>query len=263
LRRQPFESLLITNLGRACQRVVRNIEEYSPTQVIYFRQDDTGWNEKNDDYKKALDNFRLLATVQRYEKQERIRAVRLTSITDYAALFDGLADLIEENEQKFPIIYLDCTGLPKLASAAALQLAAMYNNVWPIYNRNSVTAKYDKERDTEYSGDRGYGPELLPFVRIDVEWKHNPQSNRYRVLTAGFSLAEKHRWDVKFNKADLLKAIQESGKEISGIALGKALGQLLDSGLILADLMNPESFSLTLPGYVLARRILGKHTPGI
>jgi len=256
-----IRSLMITNLGRACGRVRYNIEYYSPTTIIYFHQEDPGWNETNEAYKNALNKFNLHPKIQEYHQKGKLIPEEVSSITKYIDFFDKLADLVEKNKDKYEIIYLDCTGLPKLATVVALHLSGMYKNVYPIYNQNKVTIRYEIKRDSEYSSDEGKGPEPLPFTRIDTSWISKPESSDCQLLRAVCSMVEQsdEPLDVRFSRNDLKDELSKLDMPLTPIKLGKALKKMLDSGLIMEDLTVPRRFKLTMPGYALARRILKEH----
>lgn len=109
---------MITNLGRACGRVRRNIEHYSPTAIIYFHQKDPGWNETNEAYRKALSKFNTHPKIQEYSQKRRLIPEEVSSITDYIDFFDKLADLVEKTRTSMRLYILTalvCPNLPQLS----------------------------------------------------------------------------------------------------------------------------------------------------
>ena len=262
-----YRTLMITNWGRACQRVLRNIDEYRPTEIIVFvQEEDPLWSEKNEEYRLALSDIKSTPIMEKYIKAGRLIEEAVPSITAYTRFFAVLAEIIAENKDNFDIIYIDCTGLPKLSTIVASHLAGMYDYVFPIYNRSTITAGFKKERDAEYSRDRGQGPEPLPFTKINVKWINEPESSNYQVLKAAYFLAGRpeNLDQIRFNDYDLKNALKELGSELSPeksgkhsfpIKLSKARDTMLHSGLFSRDLRNPKLYKLSLPGYALAHRI--------
>jgi hypothetical protein len=268
---------MITNLGWACGRVLRNIKETNPSEVIYFHQDNPLWNEKNPDYANAISIFKTDPKIQDYERLGKLKPKEISSITNYADLFDALADIIEENEDEFERIYLDCTGFPKGAVPVVLHLAGIYDNVYPIYNRSTISTRYIAQRDSLRSSDEGEGPEQLPFTKIKTDWINKPESSEYQLLKAAWSLVEKSthprakKWNHKFSEKDLKDELEKMGGPLStksigegpcNIRVGKAIPALLDSGFFMKAYDAYERLRLSLPGYVLARRVFGMKRSG-
>lgn len=154
--------------------------------------------------------------------------------------------------------------MPKLATVVALHLAGLHGNVYPIYNQNKVTTRFEESRDAEYSCDEGKGPEPLPFTRTDTNWINKPESSERRLLTAIYSLTEQSDEELgsKFSKNDFRKELDKQNTPLTPIKLGKALKKMLDSGLIMEDLTVSGRFRLTMPGYALARRFLKSRSKG-
>jgi len=250
-------TLLIANLGRAAGRVIHNIIELSPppTEIIIFRQKDPGWNpETNKEYAEVIKWFKTHREIQKYIKNGKLRECPISSISNYSVLFDTFADLIEENKDYFDIIYIDCSGLPKIATIVVTQLAGIYPNVVPIYNRPKSTSIYEKERDAQLTADEGWGPEQLPFHKIDIGWVHNPNKFAYKVLRAAY-LFTKGNIDTKFNDKDLIKILKNIGRySARGFGVGKK--KLLDTGIFVRDLTHPNYYRLTLLGVAIARRFI-------
>lgn len=257
---------MITNLGWACGRVLRNIKECNPTEVIYFRQDDAGWNESNIDYGNAISKFKTDPKIQQYEREGRLKPENIGSITKYDQLFDKLADIIEKRKDEFERIYLDCTGFPKGAVAVILHLAGIYDNVCPIYNRSTIPTRYIALRDSEHSSDEGEGPEQLPFTKIKTDWINKTESSEHQLFKAAWSLVKKSpkKWNHKFSEKDLKDELEKLdgplslkrlGKHSFNIKVGLAIPSLLNSGSFMKVYDAYEHLRLSLPGYVLARRI--------
>jgi len=243
--------------------VIRNIDEYSPTAVTYFHQRDTGWNETNKEYLKALTKFKAHPKIKKYDIERKLNPVEVSSITQYREFFDTLSGVIEENRDNFDIIYVDCTGLPKLATVVALHLAGMHDNVYPIYNQNAVTARFDEQRDSQYASDEGKGPEPLPFTRIDISWANDKESAERKLLEASCFLVERshEKTNFKFNRKDIMNELAKLGTSLSNIALGLALKKMLELGLFVKDPMSPRRYRLAMPGYALACRIFKTQLP--
>jgi len=215
-------TLLITILGAVPQRVLDCIYAKMPNRIILLHQRDAGWNENNPDYKKhVMDKFENDPLIRSFRKRGMIDDSYTVSMGDYDSVFKTVYNLLVNSSKNYEEIFVDVTGMTRIAVTAVNNAVATVKNAFVLYNETAKKAKYTRGRYGTWVDEKGKQLVLLPTPRVDIAILSDKSSYAYRVFKAAFEVWKNLSNKGVREKVFLTNSIVAKMKELGFITLLK------------------------------------------
>jgi len=269
---------LITALGAVPQRVLDCIYAKMPNRIILLRQRDGGWSENNPDYKKdVIDKFENDPLIRSFRDRKMIDDSHSVSMEDYDSVFGTVYGVLVNNSKQYNEIFVDVTGMTRIAVTAVNNAVATVKNAFVLYNETAGKVKYSRERYFKWVNEKGKQLVLLPTPRVDITILSDESSYAYKVFKAAFEVwndLSKKRIEVFLTK-DILAKMKELGfitlskepsdagrpkEDIEKISTTMNLNNLIEKGLIKETFTytgRQKEVTFTPFGFSLARALFG------
>jgi hypothetical protein len=233
---------------------MRNIEELRPTKIVLFQQLSGPFSINNAPYLENVFNgfdSTLRQLTRTKMPQLTVLKTSIDSMWDYPAFIAALLDVLDGEVKNFHNVWIDCTGLPKIATIGVIHVCGMFEDVMPIYNRPAAEEPFGENTFTTEKSDQGGGWDKLPFRHRfnELKWWTDRKTSEYSVLRAIHQLYQSRKVDERYviTKEDIVKHFVKTHPRIKDRLIRasrprNAIYRLEASGWVQADPRNPKRF---------------------